>query len=57
MHEAAGVPMLHINEEEAKKMLLRLQKEQDRVREQALHEELEVKQREQVLLNYLEPQS
>ena len=55
VHKAAGVPLLHINEQEAKKLLDRLQKEQDRVREQALHEELEVKQREQVLLNYLEP--
>ena len=55
VHKAAGVPLLHINEQEAKKLLNRLQKEQDRVREQALNEELEVKQREQVLLSYLEP--
>ena len=55
VHEASGVPLLHINEQEAKKLLERLQKEQDKVREQALNEELEVKQREQVLLNYLEP--
>ena len=35
VHEASGVPMLHVNEQEAGKLLERLQQEQDRIREQA----------------------
>ena len=35
VHEASGVPMLHVNEQEAGKLLERLQEEQDRIREQA----------------------
>ena len=34
--EVSKVPKLHINEHEAKKLLERLQKEQDKIREQAI---------------------
>ena len=36
---------------------MRLQREQDMIREQAIKEELDIKQKEQNVLNYLEPQS
>ena len=48
--------MLHINEQEAKKLLQRLQDEQKKIREKAAQEEYEVKQRQQTILSYLEPQ-
>ena len=55
VHEASGVPMLHINEHEAEKLLQRLHQEQKEIREQALNEEYELRQREQILLSFLEP--
>ena len=47
--------MLHINEYEAEKLLQRLHQEQKEIREQALNEEYEVKQRERILLSFYEP--
>ena len=47
--------MLHINEHEAEKLLQRLHQEQKEIREQALNEEYEVKQRERILLSFYEP--
>ena len=55
VHEASKVPMLHINEHEAEKLLQRLHQEQKEIREQALNEEYEVKQRERILLSFYEP--
>ena len=57
VHEAAGVPQLHVNEHEARRLLERLQSEQDKIREQAIQEEKEGKHRVQNILNYLEPQA
>ena len=53
----AYVPERHINEEEAHKLLTRLKQQQDKIKEQALNEEKEEKQKEQVLLNWLDPES
>ena len=55
VHKASGVPMLHINEHEAKKLLERLHQEQKKIREQAINEEYEARQKEQILLNFFEP--
>ena len=55
VHRASGVPMLHINEHEAEKLLQRLHQEQKRIREQVLNEEYELRQREHILLSFLEP--
>ena len=47
--------MLHVNEAEAKKMLTRIKREQDMITEKAIKEEQEEKQKEQLLLDFLEP--
>ena len=45
IHENANIPMLHVNEEEAKKMLARIKQEQDLIIEKAVKEEQEEKQK------------
>lgn len=49
--------MLHVNQNEAQKLLDRLTHQQIQMKEQALKEEKEGKQNEQVLLKYIEPYS
>ena len=55
MHAAAEVPMIHISEHEAEKLLQRLQREQTKIREQAIKEEQEVKQKEKNVMSFLVP--
>ena len=45
IHQNANIPMLHVNEAEAKKMLARIKQEQDLIIEKAAKEEQEEKQK------------
>lgn len=45
--------MLHVNEQEAQKLLQRLKHQQQFMREKAMKEEQEGQQKEQVLLTYM----
>ena len=53
----ANIEKKHVNEDEAKKLLTRLNRKQEQLKEQAIKEELESKQKEQVLIDYMEPHS
>ena len=51
------IPERHINEEEAHKLLARLKQQQNKIREQAVNDEKEEKQKEHLMLNWLQPRS
>ena len=57
IHEISNIEMLHINENEAQKLFNRLKRQQQMMREKAMKEEQEGQQKEQVLLDYMQPHS
>ena len=57
VHLLADVEMHHVNKEEAKRLIERLKRQQQQMKEKALEEEKQVQQKEQAILGFLQPQS
>ena len=57
IHQHAGVEMYHVNETEAKKLMDRLKKQQQSMKEKAMEEEQQAKMIMEAKLETLKPQS
>ena len=53
----SDVDKLHVNEKEAERLFRRLKRQQQLLKEKAMKEEMEGQQKEQLLLNYMQPHS